>query len=272
MGTEVEVWGADAREGQVVDWFEQVESVASRFRPESELSGINRRAAPNTAVSPILAELIGAADRARRISGGLVDIGVGGAVKAWGYDRTFVEISDLDERPDPVGFGDWEIEGLVLRRSPGVEIDLGGIAKGWISDRVVEAGAASVVSAGGDMRSADPETTASVTSTDGGVVFRVHVGRGALATSSVERRRWNVAGSGVSHIVDPRTMRPVRSPVVSATVLATTAVDAETGAKAVLLLGEDGLAWASRQDWITAAIVIWNDGSVYGTPGLEVAA
>jgi thiamine biosynthesis lipoprotein len=122
------------------------------------------------------------------------------------------------------------------------------------------------------MRSADPETTASVTSTDGGVVFRVHVGRGALATSSVERRRWNVAGSGVSHIVDPRTMRPVRSPVVSATVLATTAVDAETGAKAVLLLGEDGLAWASRQDWITAAIVIWNDGSVYGTPGLEVAA
>lgn len=273
MGTEVEVWGASARERQVKDWFEMVESVASRFRPESELSSINRGAARGTTnVSPILAEVIGAADRARRISGGLVDIGVGGVVKAWGYDRTFADISDLDETPGPVGAGDWEIEHRVLRRSLGVEIDLGGIAKGWACDRVVEAGLASVVSAGGDMRSADPDTTASVANADGEVVVKVHVGHAALATSSVGKRRWNVAGSEVSHIVDPRTMRPVRSPVVSATVLGTTAADAETGAKAVLLRGDDGLAWASHQDWIAGAIVIWNDGSVYGTPGLEVAA
>lgn len=273
MGTEVEVWGAGARKDPVVDWFEQVESVASRFRPESELSVINRREATATmTLSPLLAEVIGVADRARRISEGLVDIGVGAALKAWGYDRTFADVSDLEDTPGQIGDGDWHIEGRVLRRSPGVEIDLGGIAKGWTCDRAVETGLATVVSAGGDLRSADPHTIASVADAAGEVVLKIHVGQGALATSSVGKRRWNVAGSEVSHIVDPRTMRPVRSPVVSATVLATTAVDAETGAKAVLLLGEDGLAWASRQPWIAAAVVIWHDGSVYGTPGLQEAA
>jgi thiamine biosynthesis lipoprotein ApbE len=67
-------------------------------------------------------------------------------------------------------------------------------------------------------------------------------------------------------------MKPVDTPVISATVLADTAVDAETGAKAVLLLGANGLAWAAEQTWISAAIVIWHDGSVFATPGTEVAA
>jgi thiamine biosynthesis lipoprotein len=273
MGTDVEVWGAGRQVEQVEDWFEQVESVASRFRPESELSAINRKEAPGpTTLSPILAEMVEAADRARRISGGLVDIGLGGAVKAWGYDRTFAEISDLAEQPNPIEAGGWEIHGRVLRRSRGIQIDLGGVAKGWTCDRAVETGLADVVSAGGDLRSADRDTIASVADAVGEVVLKIHVGRGALATSSVGKRRWSVAGSEVSHIIDPRTMRPVRTPVISATVLARSAVDAETGAKAVLLLGEDGLAWAHRQRWIAAAVVIWHDGSVYGTPGLEVAA
>jgi thiamine biosynthesis lipoprotein len=273
MGTDIEVWGAGDRGGQVIDWFDQVEAVASRFLPNSELSAINRQGAPGTiTLSPILADLVDAADRARRISGGLVDVGVGRVVKAWGYDRTFVDISDLGESPEPIAAGDWEIEGRVLRRSRGTEIDLGGIAKGWTCDRAVETGLAAVVAAGGDIRSADPDTVASVTDANGEVVLKMHVGVGALATSSVGKRRWIVAGSEVSHIVDPRTMRPVQTPVVTATALASTAVDAETGAKAVLLLGEDGLAWASRQSWLAAAVVVWHDGSVYGTPGLEVAA
>jgi thiamine biosynthesis lipoprotein len=272
MGTEVEAWGSGEK-SLLADWFERVESVASRFRPRSELSAINRREGPVAApLSPLMAELLGAAERARRITGGLVDVGVGGVVKSWGYDRTFADVSDLELAPPPAPVGDWAIDGRVLRRSPGVEIDLGGIAKGWASDRAVEMGLADVVSAGGDLRSVDSATTAAITDDDGRVAVMVRVGQGALATSSVGKRRWSVAGSDVSHIVDPRTMRPVRTPLVSASVLAGTAVDAEAGAKAVLLLGEDGLAWAGRQSWVSGAIVIWNDGSIYGTPGLEVAA
>jgi thiamine biosynthesis lipoprotein len=76
----------------------------------------------------------------------------------------------------------------------------------------------------------------------------------------------------VSHIIDPRTTAPVSSPVMSATVVAASAADAEAGAKAALLTGEEALIWADHADWIAGALVVWHDGSVYATQGLEVAA
>lgn len=273
MGTRVEAWSIDADDGmRLRAWFEQVEKACSRFRPESELSLLNRQAGLATSVSDVMWGAIRGAERARHLTDGLVDAGVGSAVKAWGYDRTFAEVVDLEDTPSVPSSRVWHLDGRVLHRSQGLTLDLGGIAKGWACDRAVEDGLAVVVSAGGDMRSGDPETMASITAPDGEVVVKLHVGVGALATSSTGSRRWRVAGAEVSHVIDPRTMRPVETPITSATILARTAVDAEAGAKAVLLLGESGLNWAADQPWIDAALVVWHDGSVFGTPGIEVAA
>jgi hypothetical protein len=60
--------------------------------------------------------------------------------------------------------------------------------------------------------------------------------------------------------------------VLSATVIARSAVEAEAGAKAALLKGDRALHWAAGADWIDAALVVWHDGSIYATPGIEVAA
>jgi thiamine biosynthesis lipoprotein ApbE len=67
-------------------------------------------------------------------------------------------------------------------------------------------------------------------------------------------------------------MRPIESPILSATVVARSAAEAEVGAKAVLMQGEDGLAWGAAQPWIDSVLVIWHDGSVFATPTLELAA
>lgn len=272
MGTQIEAWGPLEQRGLVTEWFEQVEAAASRFRPNSELSCINRDPSGETAVSALMRDLLVAASSAHESTGGLVDIGVGALVEDWGYDRTFADVRDQPDPPAPANHGEWELQGSTLYRTPGVKIDLGGIAKGWACDRAVEAGLANVISAGGDMRSAHPGTVASILDAEENIAVRIRVGSGGLATSSISKRRWKVGGSEVSHLVDPRSMRPVLTPVTSATVLAATATEAEVGAKATLLLGEDGLSWAADQDWIRAAVVVWRDGSVYGTPGLEVAA
>lgn len=273
MGTAVEVWGDRSdQEWAVRDLFEEVEAVCSRFRPDSELSLINADASVTHPLSPLLAEVVEAAERARSDTDGLVDIGVGAAVAGWGYDRTFAEVADLDHGPGARSVPNWQLKGRTLVKSIDTRIDLGGIAKGWTCDRAVERGLCRVASAGGDMRSSHPETTASVLDPWGNLVAKVRVGRGALATSSVGKRRWRVEGREVSHLMDPRSMTPVETPVVSATVVAATAVEAEAGAKAVLLLGEEGLAWADDQAWISAALAVWHDGSVFATTGLEVAA
>jgi len=253
--------------------FEQVEACCSRFRPESELSRLNAAPGDPVRVSPLLAAALEAASRGRALTGGLVDAAVGQAVRAWGYDRTFAEVRDLEAAPSDLPEAPaWEIGGTVLRRPPGTLLDLGGVAKGWTCDRAVEGGLAAVVSAGGDVRSADERTRVEILGIGGEVAARLRLGVGALATSSTLRRRWRTGGLAVHHLIDPRTMAPAVSPVVSATAVAETAADAEAGAKAILLLGEDGLAWADRQPWLRAALVVWHDGSVFATTGVEVAA
>jgi thiamine biosynthesis lipoprotein len=253
--------------------FASVEACCSRFRADSDLSRANTDPGEAVRVTPLLAEALQAASLVRRLTGGLVDAAVGRAVQAWGYDRTFSAIRDLADAPaSPAGAPEWEIDGATLRRPPGALLDLGGSAKGWAADRAVEAGFAAVVSAGGDVRSADPRTRVEVLGMGGGVAATLHLGTGALATSSTLRRRWRAGGVEASHLIHPRTGAPACSPVVSATAVAATALEAEAGAKAVLLQGEDGLAWADRQPWLLGALVVWHDGSVFATTRKDVAA
>jgi thiamine biosynthesis lipoprotein len=203
----------------------------------------------------------------------LVDPAVGGDVVRWGYDRTFAEVEDRPFVADRVAeTPSWVVTGATVCRAPGVRLDLGGIAKGWTADRAVERGLAAIVSAGGDVRSSHPHAEVQVLGPDGDVVATVALGCRALATSSVSRRRWNAGGRAAHHIIDPRTGAPFAGPIVSATVVAATAVEAEAGAKAMLLHGVDGLAWAAAQPWLDGAVAVWSDGSVFATTGLEVAA
>ncbi len=253
--------------------FEHVESVCSRFRNDSELSRLNASEASPAGLSPLLADVLATAQEIRRMTERLVDPAVGRFVKAWGYDKTFSDIVDLTDSPEPSDTDSWwHIEGFALWRSSDLSFDLGGVAKGWTADVAVELGLAEIVNAGGDLRSNHPDTEVEIEDPWGQVVATVPVGRRALATSSTTRRSWNVAGRRVHHLIDPRTDRPAVTPILSATAIADRAVLAEAAAKAVLILGESGLAWADEQDWIAGAIAVWKDGSVYATGGLEVMA
>lgn len=266
MGTQIEVHGTDhAGLDEVQALFETIEACCSRFRPDSELSQVNARAGQAIPLSPLLTEILMAADAMRVSTDGLVDAGIGGRLVAWGYDRTFADVVGRSLAPQPGDSGDWRLDGSTLLLAEGTRLDLGGIAKGWTSDRAVEMGLATMVSAGGDLRSSDPDLAVDVKRTSGELLSEIHVGLGGLATSSTARRQWQAGGRRASHLIDPRTGDPVESPVVSATVTAATALEAEAGAKAVLLHGADGLAWADEQSWIRAALVEWHDGTVFAT-------
>ena len=274
MGTWVEV-RADSPAGHaaVRADFELAEACFSRFRDSSELSRLNDTAPDRVELSRLLAAVLSSARELAHLTNGLVDPAVGGRVIDWGYDRTFGEVGEVDVVPDTNRrHAGWSIADGAIDRPAGTRFDLGGIAKGWTADRAVEAGHAAVVSAGGDIASSDPTTTVEVLDPWGEVAARLHLGVGGLATSSIGRRRWKAAGGPAHHIIDPRTGNPAVTPILSATVIAATAAEAEAGAKAVLILGESGLAWAAQQSWIRSALAVWHDGNVFATPGVEVAA
>lgn len=274
MGTWIEARtgsGVDAQPVRLL--FDAVEDMCSRFKASSELSRLNRAPGNTFEVSPDLAAVLSAAGDLRDRTDGLVDAAVGARVIDWGYGPTFADVAEVVPFPTQSWEGaSWRLEDHTIHRDPGIRFDLGGIAKGWTADRAVESGLADVVSAGGDVRSRDAATTVDVVDPWGETAVRLALGVGGLATSSISRRRWMSANGPVHHIIDPRTGDPAVTPTLSATVISATAAEAEAGAKAVLILGAAGLAWAARQAWIRSAVVVWNDGNVYATPGVEVAA
>jgi len=275
MGTTIDVTAATtAAIADTRRLFLLIEGACSRFLPSSELNTINASPLGAVSMSPLMVRVMTAAERARTLTEGLVDAGIGAAVRSWGYDRTFEEVVDRDEleQATPVNRSHWRVDGSVLVRDAGTKIDLGGIAKGWTSDLAVEEGLAGIVSAGGDVRSSVRDAWVEIVDPWGDIAATVHIGIGALATSSVARRRWRVGESEVNHLIDPRTMQPTNSPILQASAITATALEAEAAAKAILLLGTDGLAWADRQPWIRGALAVWHDGNVYATTGMEMAA
>ena len=252
MGTTVEVVLptsqlvlARAVENQFCGW----EATLSRFRTDSELSRLNRCAGRTVEVSPLLRHAIGRALAAAEATRGLYDPTLGSHLAALGYDRSFELIGAAATAPPPGPGACWESIGLSgsgVYLPRGVQLDLGGIAKGMAVDAAMaflaSAGAtAAFVSAGGDLAvHGNPGEgggwPVDVELNGGRAVITVQ--RGGLATSSTQQRRWRTVG-GVArhHLLDPATGLPSTSDVVRATVAATTCEQADVAAKCALLLG-----------------------------------
>jgi FAD:protein FMN transferase len=241
--------------------FGEVEARLSRFRPDSELSALNRD--PRIAVpgSPLLCRLAQAVRSAGARSGGLVDATLLGALERQGYatSRAGVAPASLDEalaaapprrpaRPHPgrahAGVGADERGRLV--RPPGVRLDSGGLGKGLAADlaaATVPAGISFAISCGGDLAlggapPASPWEIAVHSARTGETIHRLRVRAGGIATSGISSRLWRRAdGAYAHHLLDPSTGRPAWTGLVAATAVAASALDAEVLAKTAMLAG-----------------------------------
>lgn len=221
-----------------------LERTFTRFDQGSELRRLERHRARRC--SPELTEVIDLALHARRVTGGLFDPTVLPALRAAGYDRTFHEVA-RDPRPsaDPIpanGGVHVDVDRQLVALAPGVALDLGGIAKGWIVDRVAEQldqVAGTLVDAGGDIRCTPRQDGRPWEVDVEGADLRLRVEYGAVATSGTDRRRWVDPGSGrvQHHVIDPRTGAPSRSDLVRVTTVARTCADAEVASTALLVCG-----------------------------------
>jgi thiamine biosynthesis lipoprotein len=152
-------------------------------------------------------------------------------------------------------------------------IDLGGIAKGWVIDRasdLLSTYGFGFINVGGDIRIfgdlprplnigiEDPfEPTKMLSS--------IQISDGAVATSTSMKRRWKLDGRNKHHLIDAATGEPSASTIISSTVTAKTAVEADVLAKVTLLLGEEGgksliLRKQNKAVIINEAKEIWRGG------------
>jgi thiamine biosynthesis lipoprotein len=240
------------------------EARLTRFRRDSELSMLNARAGERVEVSPLLASVLAATLEAADLTGGLVNAAVLPQLVAAGYDVSIEEVRRRD-----AGFGAAARGvahagmpaaplGDVLELGPGwarvragCAIDLGGVGKGWLADRLAERLENAVVNLGGDLRAVGGGIDTRgwpVELCDGS---RLLVRDAGVATSGVRGRRW----SGGHHLIDPRTGCPASTDVAAVTVVACDALHAEALAKAAAILGvDDGVPFALRRGAVRVAV------------------
>ncbi|HMO46249.1 MAG TPA: FAD:protein FMN transferase [Rubrivivax sp.] len=247
---------------------EQVDRQMSPFKPDSDLSRLNR-AAPDRWVDlpEQILQVLAHALEVSRLSGGAFDPAVGALVDAWGFgaardapDAAAIQAAAQAAARPAHRWLELDLgAGRVCKRAP-LQLDLCGIAKGYAVDRMAAVlprhGVAHALAA------LDGELRACGTQADGqawsvalespqagrraahGVIELADL---AVATSGDYRRWFELGAARVSHTMDARRAAPVNHAVASVTVLATDCISADAWATALLVAGPaEGLALAQR--------------------------
>jgi thiamine biosynthesis lipoprotein len=242
---------------------EQIETACSRFRSDSELMTLPREPDGYAELSPLLAELMSDALGAARETDGAVDPTLGSVLVGLGYDRDIAEVRRREAPGHPVvvvrrpaGWRSLSLDGTRLQMPPGLQLDLGATAKAGAADRCARLVAERLdtgvlVSLGGDIATAGPAPDDGwqvvVQDLPSDVPQKISLSAGAaVATSSNARRTWTQGGQQRHHLVDPQTGFPAASPWRSITVVAPTALRANTTTTAAMVKGRDALGWLRR--------------------------
>jgi FAD:protein FMN transferase len=265
------------------------ESRFSRFQQQSELSQLNRSAAKWFNASPDMMDVLQKARKFFDLTNGLFDPSVLPDLIRAGYDRSMDEIRAQDNvvsmtasaRKPKADFREIEMDlnsGRV-RLPKNMQIDFGGIAKGWIVDQAVillsHYSDACAVNAGGDMRfighspiglgwPVELEDPHNPTQS----IVRLTINHGAVATSSVTKRTWKQGEANRHHLIDPRTGEPAQSEWLCATVIADDTITAEVHAKALLIGGPAEVEKLTANTHIVY-LVVDRQGNLHGSPNSQ---
>jgi len=244
---------------------EKVSAICNIFDPASELSRLNAAAAETPfACSEDLWEILQTVRRFHRISGGAFDPTIRPLMTLWGFHRkreTVPQEQEIRAALAKCGFSRIVFDDekhTVFFPVQGMSLDLGGIAKGWAVDRAAAAAApykltSGIVDLGGNMLcfgrpEGDPFFRIGIQNPKKKQAFSAvaEFPAGAIATSGSYERYSVIDGVRYSHIMDPRTGRPVPGSRLSASIIVRDAVTADALSTTLFILGRDFLPELQR--------------------------
>ena len=266
---------------------EDYENLLSRHRVGSDVSRINDAPA-GTAVpaAPETLEVLGFALKYADLSGGAFDPTVGPLVDLWGIGTDAARVPEPEEIDRVLGRIDYrqvsmDAEGgTVALGRPGMSLDLGGVAKGWIADETArylrgEGQGHFLINLGGNILVSGGKPD--------GKPFRIgmqdpygetgrylgifEVSDRAVVSSGVYERFFEQDGIRYHHILNTKNGYPVRNGLAAVTVLTSLSADGDALSTTLFALGlEEGSALARGLDDVEAAFIT-EDGAVYMTEG-----
>jgi thiamine biosynthesis lipoprotein len=287
MGTVVEIMAGGLETSKLETAVDEVfaemsrlDKLLSRYHLDSDVSRLSQRDGGGK-VAAETAEVLALGLDVAQHSGGAFDMTLGRLKSLWNFDE---EAQSVPERAAiaaalvGVGPAALSLDGLeVYKRTPDLEIDLGGIAKGYAVDRAIavlkEHGVTSAaVNAGGDMyllgqRPKRPWRIGIQHPRQKETVLEtVQVRDQAVVTSGDYERFFEQDGIRYHHIFDPQTGFPARG-CQSVTIIADSVALGDALATAVFVMGpEAGLQLLAGYPRVEGLIVA-ADGTLYRSPG-----
>ncbi|MBI3695858.1 MAG: FAD:protein FMN transferase [Acidobacteria bacterium] len=244
----------------------RIDDLLSNYKVESELSEVNREAARRPVkVSSELFDLIQKCQEYSRASEGAFDWTVGPLMRVWGFYKGAGRIPSREEVSTAlksVGYRHIQLDAqarTVRFDQPGLELDPGGIGKGYAVDRMagilrdlrdsglsialVTAAGSSIYAMGAPpgesrgwyIRIRDPKSEVKT-------VAEVYLEDQSLSTSGTYEKFFEAEGKTYSHLMDPRTGYPAQG-MLSVSVLAPKTLDSEAWTKPFFI---NGAAWTKQ--------------------------
>ncbi len=236
MGTEFTLYlysrdpsAAASVSDEVFDEIDRIEQLLSNYRASSELSRINQDAAASPVTTdPEMFDFLTQSAHWSQVSDGAFDITVGQLMKSWGFFRNEGHIpsdAELEKLRLVTGWQKVQLDSstrTVRFTAPGVELDPGGIGKGFAVDAAVRilradgvtaamlsAGSSTVYALGAPPQQAGWRVVIPGPLPSHATLSVITLRDTSLSSADCSQKNFTVAGHLYCHIMDPRTMRPV---------------------------------------------------------------
>jgi thiamine biosynthesis lipoprotein len=269
----------------------ELDEALSDYKPASELNRICRSAVGKPVkVSQDLFRVLAASLKLSEDSAGAFDVTLGPVIRLWRQARTDHRLprpEALREAAGRCGYSKLHLDaaaGTVLLDQPGMQLDLGAIAKGYAADAALlvlaQSGIRSaLVAASGDLAIGEPppgqhgwKIGVSRGGSDGALESILVLHNAAVSTSGDAEQHLEIDGKRYSHIVDPATNMGLTIPI-TVTIVARRGMDADSLATAVSVLGADrGMAVIQKHP-DAAALIVTGEGAamrVVESPGWDL--
>jgi len=263
----------------------RLEKLLSRTAEGSDIWRINHANGETVEVSDETAEVLRCALEIGERSGGAFDVTIAPASVQWDFKSETPALPDADklaEAADLVDYSKVEMEGNNVRLPAGMMIDLGGIAKGYIADKVkglLESRGVkhAILSFGGNIVAIGVKPDGSVWKvgiqdidkpTGTHMLVAKNTG-GSTVTSGTYERGFEKDGVWYHHILSPHTGWPVQNELASVTIFSESSMYGDALSTAAFVLGpEEGMKLIESMDGVEA-VFITRDRRVTYSSGAE---
>ena len=259
------------------------EQMLSRTIEDSDVWRINHAEGKPVEVSEDTAAVLACAIRISELSGGVFDVTIAPVSTLWDFTSGTAVLPDADVLAEAAKLVDYTkivLEGNTVTLPAGMMIDLGGIAKGYIADRVKayleERGVEhAILSFGGNVvaigtKPDGQEWVVGIQDIDaptGEAMLKTRMGGGSIVTSGIYERNFEVDGIWYHHLLDPATGWPVQNELASVTIRSESSMEGDAVSTAAFVLGkEEGMRLVESLEGFEA-IFIERDRTVTGTSG-----